>query len=50
MAPMVWLERSVLGMEDEHGNWDENGAQMNNVQTKTLLKDADNPTNWLSLR
>lgn len=31
----------ILGMEEERRNWDKIGANMNNVRTKTLIKDAD---------
>lgn len=31
----------VLGMEEKRTNWDKIGANMNNVRTKTLIKDAD---------
>lgn len=31
----------VLGMEEERPNWDKIGANMNNIRTKTLIKDAD---------
>ena len=31
----------ILGMEEERRNWDKIGANMNNIRTKTLLKDAD---------
>ena len=30
-----------MGMEDKRPNWDKIGASMNNVRTKTLIKDAD---------
>ena len=28
-------------MEEERHNWDKVGANMNNIRTKTLIKDAD---------
>lgn len=31
----------ILGMEEERPNWDKIGANMNNLRTKTLIKDAD---------
>lgn len=31
----------ILGMEEERRNWDKIGANMNNLRTKTLIKDAD---------
>ena len=31
----------ILGMEEERRNWDKLGANMNNLRTKTLIKDAD---------
>lgn len=31
----------ILGMEEKRANWDKIGASMNNVRTKTLIKDAD---------
>ena len=31
----------ILGMEEERRNWDKIGANMNNIRTKTLIKDAD---------
>lgn len=31
----------ILGMEQERHNWDKIGANMNNLRTKTLIKDAD---------
>lgn len=31
----------ILGMEEERRNWDRIGASMNNIRTKTLIKDAD---------
>lgn len=31
----------VLGMEEERRNWDRIGAGMNDLRTKTLIKDAD---------
>lgn len=31
----------ILGMEEERHNWDKIGANMNNIRTKTLIKDAD---------
>ena len=31
----------ILGMEEERQNWDKIGANMNNLRTKTLIKDAD---------
>jgi YtoQ family protein len=31
----------ILGMEEERRNWDAIGASMNNLRTKTLIKDAD---------
>jgi len=30
----------ILGMEEERHNWDKIGANMNNIRTKTLIKDA----------
>lgn len=31
----------ILGMEEERRNWDKIGANMNNLRTKTLIKEAD---------
>ena len=31
----------ILGSEEERRNWDKLGANMNNLRTKTLIKDAD---------
>ncbi|GFH57278.1 hypothetical protein CTEN210_13754 [Chaetoceros tenuissimus] len=31
----------ILGMEEERHNWDKIGANMNNIRTKTLIKEAD---------
>ena len=31
----------ILGMEEERRNWDKIGANLNNLRTKTLIKDAD---------
>ena len=31
----------ILGMEEERRNWDKIGANMNNLRTKTLIRDAD---------
>uniref|UniRef100_A0A7S2EQR5 YtoQ family protein n=1 Tax=Trieres chinensis TaxID=1514140 RepID=A0A7S2EQR5_TRICV len=31
----------ILGMEEERHNWDKIGAAMNNIRTKTLIKEAD---------
>ena len=31
----------ILGMEEKRPNWDKIGANMNNVRTKKLIKDAD---------
>lgn len=31
----------ILGMEEKRTNWDKIGANMNNLRTKTLIKDAD---------
>lgn len=31
----------ILGMEEQRHNWDKIGANMNNLRTKTLIKDAD---------
>uniref|UniRef100_A0A7S4JE05 YtoQ family protein n=1 Tax=Odontella aurita TaxID=265563 RepID=A0A7S4JE05_9STRA len=31
----------ILGMEEERPNWDKIGANMNNIRTKTLIKEAD---------
>jgi len=31
----------ILGMEEERTNWDKIGANMNNIRTKTLIKEAD---------
>lgn len=31
----------ILGMEEERQNWDKIGANMNNIRTKTLIKEAD---------
>jgi len=31
----------ILGMEQERHNWDKIGANMNNIRTKTLIKEAD---------
>jgi len=31
----------ILGMEEKRTNWDKIGANMNNIRTKTLIKDAD---------
>lgn len=31
----------ILGMEDKRQNWDKIGANMNNLRTKTLIRDAD---------
>mmetsp|Transcript_2255 Transcript_2255/g.4266 ORF Transcript_2255/g.4266 Transcript_2255/m.4266 type:complete len:202 (+) Transcript_2255:60-665(+) len=31
----------ILGMEEKRPNWDKIGANMNNIRTKTLIKDAD---------
>lgn len=31
----------ILGMEEERHNWDRIGADMNNIRTRTLIKDAD---------
>ena len=31
----------ILGMEEERRNWDKLGANMNNLRTKTLIRDAD---------
>mmetsp|Transcript_27779 Transcript_27779/g.42034 ORF Transcript_27779/g.42034 Transcript_27779/m.42034 type:complete len:197 (-) Transcript_27779:456-1046(-) len=31
----------ILGMEEKRQNWDKIGASMNNLRTKTLIKDAD---------
>lgn len=31
----------ILGMEEERVNWDKIGGNMNNVRTKTLIKEAD---------
>jgi YtoQ family protein len=31
----------ILGMEEKRTNWDKIGANMNNIRTKTLIRDAD---------
>ena len=31
----------ILGMEEKRPNWDKIGANMNNIRTKTLIKEAD---------
>ncbi|KAL7549976.1 hypothetical protein ACHAWF_013231 [Thalassiosira exigua] len=31
----------ILGMEEKRRNWDKIGANMNNIRTQTLIKDAD---------
>eukprot|EP00551_Chaetoceros_affinis_P017982 CAMPEP_0203721454 /NCGR_PEP_ID=MMETSP0092-20131115/4927_1 /ASSEMBLY_ACC=CAM_ASM_001090 /TAXON_ID=426623 /ORGANISM="Chaetoceros affinis, Strain CCMP159" /LENGTH=245 /DNA_ID=CAMNT_0050601355 /DNA_START=92 /DNA_END=829 /DNA_ORIENTATION=- len=31
----------ILGMEEERPNWDKIGANMNNIRTKNLIRDAD---------
>ena len=31
----------ILGMEEKRQNWDKIGANMNNIRTKTLIKEAD---------
>jgi len=31
----------ILGMEEERVNWDKIGGNMNNVRTKTLIKESD---------
>ena len=31
----------ILGMEEVRQNWDKIGASMNNIRTKTLIKEAD---------
>eukprot|EP00978_Attheya_sp_CCMP212_P026673 scaffold88245_cov46-Attheya_sp.AAC.1 len=31
----------ILGMEEKRPNWDQISAKMNNVRTKTLIKEAD---------
>ena len=31
----------ILGMEEKRQNWDKIGASMNNIRTKTLIKEAD---------
>eukprot|EP01083_Nonionella_stella_P259312 885548_1 len=31
----------ILGMEEKRTNWDKLGGNMNNIRTKTLIKDAD---------
>lgn len=31
----------ILGVEEERRNWDKLGANLNNLRTKTLIKDSD---------
>lgn len=42
LAHIVWCVGAIiLGMEEKRPNWDKIGANMNNVRTKKLIKDAD---------
>ena len=38
---MVYIGAIILGMEEKRPNWDKIGANMNDVRTKKLIKDAD---------